>query len=179
MKMLQLIKHVYEDDALGCSAVFKWHQRFSQGRDSLEDDQRMGWSPTDRTERKIEEVATVVRANCSQSIEDIAAEVVVSHGTCHKILTDDLKMSRVTQQRVPRILTQDQHDDRMTICGDLISTADQDRTILKCIITGDETWCFLYDPTLKRQSHLEIAGISKRENPETRQVKSKVMQELF
>ncbi|PSN52474.1 hypothetical protein C0J52_11205, partial [Blattella germanica] len=29
--------------------VFKWHQRLSQGRDSLEDDQRMGRPPTVRT----------------------------------------------------------------------------------------------------------------------------------
>ncbi|PSN46684.1 hypothetical protein C0J52_06378 [Blattella germanica] len=53
METLQLIRHVYGDDALGRSAVFKWHQRFSQGRDSLKDDQRMGRPPTVRTECKI------------------------------------------------------------------------------------------------------------------------------
>lgn len=177
---LQLIRQVYGEDALGRSAVFKWHQRFSQGRDSLEDDQRMGRPPTVRTERKIEEVATVVRANRSQSVDDIAAAVGVSHGTCHKILTEDLNMSRVTQHRVPRILTQDQRDDRMTICGDLISSADQDRTFLNRIITGDETWCFLYDPQLKRQSATWKSPVSpKRKIPRQDRSKGKVMLELF
>ncbi|PSN36633.1 hypothetical protein C0J52_22296 [Blattella germanica] len=57
----------------GDSAVFKWHQRVSQGRDSLEDDQRMGRPPTVRTESKIEEVAMVVHANRSQSVDDISS----------------------------------------------------------------------------------------------------------
>ena len=57
----------------------------------------------------------LVRVNCSQSVDDLAAAVVVSHGTCYKILTDHLNMSRVTQHNMPRIVTQDQCDDRMTI----------------------------------------------------------------
>ena len=56
---------------------------------------------TVRTERRIEEVVMLVRANRSQSVDDLTAAVGVSHGTCHKILADDLKMSRVTQQSVP------------------------------------------------------------------------------
>ena len=55
-------------------------------------------SGTVRTDRKIEEVAILVRANRSQSVDDLAAAVGVSHGTCYKILTDDLSMSCVTQQ---------------------------------------------------------------------------------
>ena len=88
----------------------------------------------------------LVLANRSQSVDDLAAAAAaaeVSHGTCYKILTDDLNMSRVTQQCVPRVLTQDQRDDLMRICGDLIS-ADDNPTFLNRIITVDETRFFLY-----------------------------------
>jgi hypothetical protein len=44
---------------------------------------------------------------------------------------------------------QDQCDDRMSTCGDLINSADKDGTFLNRIITGDETWSFLYDLQLK------------------------------
>jgi hypothetical protein len=37
-----MTKQVYGEEALGRSAVFKWHQSFEQGRDSLEDDERSG-----------------------------------------------------------------------------------------------------------------------------------------
>ena len=87
----------------------------------------------------------LMRANRSQSV-DLAAAVVVSHGTCYKIPTNDLIMSRVIQQSVPRKLTQDQRDFRMAICGDVISSSDDDPTFFNWHITGDETWSFLYDP---------------------------------
>jgi hypothetical protein len=46
----------------------------------------------------IQEVAMLVRANSSQTVDEIAAATRISHGTYHKILSDDLNMSRVTQQ---------------------------------------------------------------------------------
>ena len=117
-----------------------------------------------RTERKIEEVAMLVHANRSQSVDDFAAAVGVSHGTGYKILTDDLNMSRVTEHSVPRILTKDQRDDRVAICGDLISSTVDDPTFIKRIITGDETRCFLYDPQLKRQSTTWKTPVSPRQH---------------
>jgi hypothetical protein len=30
----QMIKQAYGEEALGCSAVFKWHKRFAQWRDA-------------------------------------------------------------------------------------------------------------------------------------------------
>jgi hypothetical protein len=78
-------------------------------------------------------------------VDEITAAAGISHGTCRRSLCDDLNMSRVTQHSVPHVLTQDQHDDRMSICSDLINSANKDGTFLNWIITGDETWCFLYD----------------------------------
>jgi hypothetical protein len=40
--------------------------------------------------------------------------------------------------------------EHMSTCGGLINSADKDGTFLNRIITGNETWCFLYDPQLKQ-----------------------------
>jgi hypothetical protein len=40
--MFQMIKQAYREEALGSTAVFKWHIGFAQGRDSLEDDKHIG-----------------------------------------------------------------------------------------------------------------------------------------
>jgi hypothetical protein len=107
----QMIKQAYGEEALGCSAMFKWHKCFAQGRDSLEDisipvgqeqselnshgrdsledDDHTGQPRTVRTELKSQEVATLVCANHSQMVDEIAAAAGTSHGTCHKILSDD------------------------------------------------------------------------------------------
>jgi hypothetical protein len=94
-KMFNMMKQVY-GEALGRSAVFKWHQRFAQGRYSLEDDEHSGGSKAHRTECKIEEAATLVSSNRSQSVDDIAAAVGISQCMRHKILNDDLNMLRVS-----------------------------------------------------------------------------------
>jgi hypothetical protein len=101
--------------------VFKWHKRFAQGRDTLEGDEHTGRPRSVKTELKMHEVATLVCANRFQTVDEIAA-AGISHGTCHKILSGDLNTSHVTLHSVPHVLTQDQRDDRMSICGDLINS---------------------------------------------------------
>jgi hypothetical protein len=135
-----MIKQVYGEEALGRNAVFKWHKRFAQGREISEDNEHTSWPRMVRTELKIQEVSMLVHANHSQTVDEVAAAAaVISHGTCHKILSDDLNMSCVTQHSVPNVLMQDQCDDRMSICGDLIDSTDKDGMFLNQIITGDET----------------------------------------
>jgi hypothetical protein len=75
--------------------VFKWYKRFAQGRETLENDEHFGWPRMVRTELNIQEVATLLCANRSQMVDEIAAAAAagISHGTCHKILSDDLNMS--------------------------------------------------------------------------------------
>jgi hypothetical protein len=126
-----MIKQAYGEEVFGHSGVFKWHKCFAQGRDSLEEDEHISQPRTVRTELKIQEVVTLVRTKCSQMVDEIAAAAAaaaaagISHGTCYKILSDDLNISHVTQHSVPHILTQDQYDDRMSICGVLIDSAIQ------------------------------------------------------
>lgn len=40
----------------------------------------------------------------------------------------------------------------MEHCKDIIETAENDPDFIDSIITGDETWCFKYDPESKHQS---------------------------
>jgi hypothetical protein len=85
------------EEALDCSAVFKWYKHFAQERDILEDDEHTGWPRTFRTEHNIQEVSMLVHANRSQMVDQVTATAVgIRHGTCHKILSDDLNMSRAT-----------------------------------------------------------------------------------
>ena len=49
---------------------------------------------------------------------------------------------------VPRIFTHDQKQRQLHISSDLLRSAE----MFDWVITGDETWCFQYDPETKRQS---------------------------
>ena len=58
-------------------------------------------------------------------------------------------MRNVCAKLVPKELTEEQKQSRVTICQDLLERQDD---ILGCVITGDETWVYQYDPETKWQS---------------------------
>jgi len=49
-------------------------------------------------------------------------------------------------------LTPEQKERRISACQDLIAIADSDPDFFKKIVTGNEMWCFTYNPSTKRQS---------------------------
>jgi hypothetical protein len=101
-EMFQMMKQAYGEEALGHSAVFKWHKRFAQRMDGLEDDEHTGRPKTARTELKIQEDAMQMCASHSQMVDEIAAAAAgIGYGSCHKMLYDDLNMFQVTQHSVP------------------------------------------------------------------------------
>jgi hypothetical protein len=51
-----------------------------------------------RSELKIQEGAVLVCANWFQMVYEVTAAARISHGICHKILSEDLNMSCVTHQ---------------------------------------------------------------------------------
>jgi len=63
---------------------------------------------------------------------------------------------------VPHSLTPEQKERKIAACRDLIATADSDPDLFKKILPGDETWCFAYDLTTKRQSAAWIGETSPR-----------------
>jgi hypothetical protein len=116
-KTFQMIKQAYGEEDLAVVLCLSGTNVLHKG------DEHTGRPRTVRTELEIQEVATLVRNNCFRMVDEITAAAGISHGTYHKILFDDLNMSHVTQHSVPRVLTQDQRDNCMRICGDLIDSA--------------------------------------------------------
>jgi len=85
------------------------------------------------------------------TIDEVSMLVGISHGTCHKILTEDLKMQHVTSKFVPRLLSVDQKQQQLDFCLDLKENATNNPSFLLNIILGDETWVYIYDPETKTQ----------------------------
>jgi hypothetical protein len=77
----------------------------------------------------------------------LADEVNIGKDTVRKTVIENLQKRKICLCFVPHSLTPVQKDQRIAACQDLIATADSDPEFLKKIITGDETWCFAYNPT--------------------------------
>ena len=97
-------------------------------------------------------VRQIIREDRRRTIDEVIMLVGISHGTCHKILKEYLKMRRVASKFVPRLLSVDQKHQRFDVCLDLKENSANDLRFLLNVIKGDETWVYAYDPETKTQS---------------------------
>ena len=148
----QLLQQAYGEDAMGRTQVFECFRRFKEGRTSAESDPLSGRPSTSRNEEVIAKVRKSVRNNRRLTVREIADDCGISVGSCDAILTDDLHMKRVCAKFVPRLLTDDQREQRQTIARDLSERSCEDVQFVKNIVTGDESLVYGYDPETKQQS---------------------------
>ena len=103
-----MLKTAFGEQAMGRSQTFQWFSRLKAGRTSTDDDDRSGWSVSSLTPEMIERVRQIIREGRRRTINEVSMLVGISHRTCHKILTEDLKMRRVASKFVPRLMSVDQ-----------------------------------------------------------------------
>ena len=61
-------------------------------------------------------------------------------------------MKRVSAKFVPRLLTEDQKNNRVNVYYDLRERVGSNPQILSKVVTRDETCCYGYDPETKQAS---------------------------
>jgi len=83
----EMLKTAFGEQALGCSQAFQWFSHFKADRTSIDDDEHFGWPVSSSTPEMIERL----HQDCHRTIDEVSMLVGISHGTCHKILTEDLK----------------------------------------------------------------------------------------
>lgn len=148
----EMLKQVYGEEALSRSRTFEWFKRFRDGRESVEDDPHTGRPQSVRTPEAIEKVRDMVKCDRRLTIRVLANELNMDKETVRRILTQDLGKRKICSRFVPHHLRDEQKQLRLDACGELIDNADADPAFLDRIVTGDESWCYQYDPETKRQS---------------------------
>jgi len=108
-----MLVQVYGDSAMKKTAIYKWVKRFSEGRESVSDEERSGRPATSRTEENIAKVRQIVRENRRLTVRSIAEQGNIDRETVRKILTEDLDMRKVCVKMVPKELTEEQKQRRV------------------------------------------------------------------
>ena len=90
----QMLVHIYRDNAMKKTAVYRWVKRFSETRESVTDEERSGWSATSRTGENIAKIRQIVCEN-QLTVRSIAEQANINRETIRKILTEDLDMRKV------------------------------------------------------------------------------------
>eukprot|EP00096_Caligus_rogercresseyi_P013192 TRINITY_DN5875_c0_g1_i1.p1 TRINITY_DN5875_c0_g1~~TRINITY_DN5875_c0_g1_i1.p1 ORF type:complete len:174 (+),score=36.01 TRINITY_DN5875_c0_g1_i1:1358-1879(+) len=92
-----------------------------------------------RTEENINEVKSILDDDNRVTVREIHEATGLSQGTVHRILNQDLGLSKIAARWVPRILL-DKHKAERVRCAKLfLEAVDEDPSFLDSIITVDET----------------------------------------
>ena len=122
---------------------------------SCEDRRRSGRLSTCRNDENLEKVRNAISADRRRIIDKTSEITGSSCSSCQRMLTEDLYMKRVPTKYVPRLLTEDQKNNRLIVCYDLREQVGNDPQILSKVVTGDETWCY---GTTRKQNKYQANG---------------------
>ncbi|MCP3666190.1 MAG: hypothetical protein GY696_27435, partial [Gammaproteobacteria bacterium] len=130
-----------------------WIKRIKDGRDSLEDEYRSGRPATSTSESLCDNVRAILDENRRSTIDAVAEELGISHGSAHSVVHDKLGMRWFCARWVPRLLEPEQKLERVRQCSVLrFLLEDYGEDFWNRIVTTDETWLPYYNPETKAQS---------------------------
>ena len=148
---LGMLEKCFGNDIITRLNVFRWHERFRSGRESVEDDERSGRPLTAKTDENIN-MKGWMTVSRKFTIREIAEELKIAYGSAQDILVNDLGLRRVAAKLVPKNLNFMQKRDRVDAAKDMLSNIDSDPSFIKRIITGDEMWIYEYDTHSRHQA---------------------------
>jgi histone-lysine N-methyltransferase SETMAR len=134
------ICEIYGDGFIPERTAQFWFARFKEGNFSLNDAPRSG-RPIEIDD---EELEAILQEDRHQTTRELAEQLNCSPQT---VLNHLNKMGKTQKFGcwVPRKLTQDQKNQRVTVCASLLArhrrAQQQHRPFLRLIVTGDEKWC--------------------------------------
>jgi hypothetical protein len=152
-----MLETAYKEAALGKTQVFKWFSHFRNGELSVADQPQSGRPSTSRTDENIMIIHELILEDCHRIIDDLVDLYGVSWSSCQRILSEELQMNRVAAKFVPHMHMADQKQSRVDVCRELKEHLEIDpdlpADLFSKVITGDESWCYAYDPEMKQQSN--------------------------
>jgi len=158
----EMLKIAFGEEAMCRTQTYEWWKHFKEGRTSVDDDPHSGRPSTSKTDDNVAKVIEVIRPNRCLTVQEVVEEVSISKTVCHEILTENLGRHCIAAKFVPRLLMDDQKQNRLDVSQELLDRANGDDNFLKNIITGDETWVYGYNVETKVQSSQWVSKTSPR-----------------
>jgi len=102
------------------STVKKWIAHFKCGKSSTDDEPRSGGPSTSMSDDNITTAEAIVQSDRRVTVRYVAKTIGVSYGSAETILTDALRMNKVSARWVPRMLTPEQKQNRVHVSEEVL-----------------------------------------------------------
>jgi histone-lysine N-methyltransferase SETMAR len=149
-EILEQLQAAYKEKCPSNVTVYFWINEFKRGRQTVEDEPRSGRPADVKNEEMIERCEEIISENRRITVEELSAILHISTGSAHAIV-HELGFNKVSSRFVPRFLTPEMREDRVSCCEANLKLYDQyGEKFLHNIVTVDETPLSLYIPESKR-----------------------------
>jgi transposase len=123
-EILDMLETVYGESAMKRRTVYKWVDRFKEGREGVDDNAREGRPSTSRVAENIQRVHDLVKSDRRITTRIITDMLAISKGSVETILKEDLNVN-CGQKRTGSFITTIHPRTRRELCfakNDMITT---------------------------------------------------------
>ncbi|KAJ4442497.1 hypothetical protein ANN_04084 [Periplaneta americana] len=144
---------VYRPNIMSKQMVRRWCRQFSEGRQSVHDEERSG-RPSLINDDRVELVRQCLKENRRFTITELSSHFPqISRSLLHEIVTKHLLFKKVCARWVPKNLTPEHKMQRLGAALTFLQRYHDDGDeFFDRIVTGDETWISHFTPETKQQS---------------------------
>ena len=153
------LQKVYGNDALKYATVCKWVRHFIDGRESIENDTRVGRPVSVLTEKNVATVKTLIEEDARYTVQEVEEVSGIHSSSVLKILREQLGLRKICTRWVPYLLTDEQKQSRVRLASQVIEKYNEcDPRRLEEIVTGDETWIYHFQPDSKAKNKVWVSS---------------------
>ena len=106
----------YGEDCVSHTQVYEGFKHYKNERESVESDEQSGRPLTSKTDSNVELVYAGVRGNHQITFCELADDLNLSFRSVQSIRTDKLGMRHISAKFLPKALTADQKEARVSTC---------------------------------------------------------------
>jgi len=116
----EMLKTAFREETMGRTQTYEWWKCFKERRTSVDDDPRSGRPSTSKTDDNVAKALEVIHSNRHLTVREVAEEVNISKTVCHEILTENLGMHRIAAKFLPRLMKDDQKQNRVDMSQEFL-----------------------------------------------------------
>ena len=153
------LQKVYGNGALKYATVCKWVRRFNDGRESIENDTRVGRLVSVLMEKNVATVKKLIEEDTCYTVQKIEELSGIYSSSVLKILREQLGLRKICVHWAPHLLTDEQKQSMVRLASQVIEKYDKcDPHCLEEIVTGDETLIYHFQPDSKAKNKVWVSS---------------------
>ena len=153
------LQKVYGNGALKYPTVCNWVCRFNDGRESIENDPRVGRPVSVLMEKNVAAVKMLIEEDARYTMQEIEELSCIHSSSVLKILREGLGLHKTCARWVLHLLTEEQKQSQVRLASQVIEKCNKcNPRHLEEIVTGDETWIYHFQPDSKAKNKVWVSS---------------------